>query len=119
MTMIEAALAALEKICPHVSFGDNADDPKPDSYIVLTVRDSGGQIYAGDRDEQGYLQLRAAWYARNAPQPRAKKIRCALRDAGFVITDTLYNYEQDTRYHAAYVEAETDDACDWNDESEE
>ena len=118
MTRIDAALAALDTVCASVSFAKNEDDPLPDSYVVLTVLDDAPEIYAGDRDEQQHLQVRAAWYTRELPQPCARKMRCALRDACFIIGSTEYGYDNETKHFVAYVEAETDDACDWN-ESEE
>ena len=45
-------------------------------------------------------------------------MRNALRKAGFIIGSTEYGYDNETKHHIAYVEAETDDGCDWN-ESEE
>lgn len=118
MTGIDAALAALEAVCSSVSFVKNEDDPLPDSYVVLSVLDDTPEIYAGDRDEQQHLKLRAAWYARELPQVRARCMRNALRKAGFIIGSTEYGYDNETKHHIAYVEAETDDGCDWN-ESEE
>ena len=41
-------------------------------------------------------------------------MRCALRNAGFIIGSTEYGYDNDTKHFIAYVEAETDDGCDWN-----
>ncbi|WP_370754563.1 hypothetical protein [Gemmiger formicilis] len=114
MTMIDAALAALETVCSNVSFVKNEDDPLPDSYVVLSVLDDTPEVYAGDLDEQQRLQVRAAWYTRDLPQPCARKMRCALRNAGFIIGSTEYGYDNDTRHFIAYVEAETDDGCDWN-----
>lgn len=114
MTMIDAALAALETVCGNVSFVKNEDDPLPDSYVVLSVLDDAPEVYAGDLDEQQRLQVRAAWYTRDLPQPCARKMRCALRDAGFIIGSTEYGYDNDTKHFIAYVEAETDDGCDWN-----
>lgn len=69
MTMIDAALAALETVCSNVSFVKNEDDPLPDSYVVLSVLDDTPEVYAGDLDEQQRLQVRAAWYTRDLPQP--------------------------------------------------
>lgn len=55
MTMIDAALAALETVCSNVSFVKNEEDPLPDSYVVLSVLDDAPEIYAGDLDEQQHL----------------------------------------------------------------
>ena len=71
MTMIDAALAALETVCSNVSFVKNEEDPLPDSYVVLSVLDDAPEIYAGDLDEQQHLQVRAAWYTRDLPQKNA------------------------------------------------
>lgn len=114
MTMIDAALAALETVCSNVSFVKNEEDPLPDSYVVLSVLDDAPEVYAGDLDEQQHLQVRAAWYTRDLPQPCARKMRCAFRDAGFIIDSTEYGYDNDTKHFVAYVEAEADDGCDWN-----
>ena len=46
MTMIDAALAALETVCSNVSFVKNEEDPLPDSYVVLSVLDDAPEIYA-------------------------------------------------------------------------
>ena len=118
MNGIDADLAALETVCSSVSLVKNEDDTLPDSYVVLSVLDDTPEIYAGDRDEQQHLKLRAAWYARELPQVRARCMRNALRKAGFIIGSTEYGYDNETKHHIAYVEAETDDDCDWN-ESEE
>ena len=114
MTMIDAALNALGTVCTSVSFVKNEEDPLPDNYIVLSVLDNTPDVYAGDQDEQQHLQVRAAWFTRDLPQPCARKMRCALRDAGFILGSTEYSYDNETKHFVAYVEAESDDACDWN-----
>lgn len=119
MTGIDTALTALETVCESVSFMKNEDDPLPNSYIVLSVRDNRPEIYAGDCDEQQALQVRAAWYTRQQPQTCARKMRCALRQAGFVVGATEYGYDNETKHHVAYVEAEADDSCDWNESEDE
>lgn len=101
MTGIDAALAALETVCSSVSFVKNEDDPLPDSYVVLSVLDDTPEIYAGDRDEQQHLKLRAAWYARELPQVRARCMRNALRKAGFIIGSTEYGYVHHLRRRRA------------------
>lgn len=118
MTGIDTAIEALENVCESVSFMKNEDDPLPDSYIVLSVRDDRPEVYAGDLDEQQGLQVRAAWYTKGRPQRCAREMRCALRDVGFVIGVTEYGYDNETKHHVAFVEAEIDDNCDWN-ESED
>lgn len=44
------------------------------------------------------------------------KIAAKILASGF--WTTLDGYDNETKHHIAYVEAETDDGCDWN-ESEE
>ena len=75
------------------------------------------QDHLEEMDRQG-LQVRAAWYTKDRPQRCAREMRCALRDVGFVIGVTEYGYDNETKHHVAFVEAEIDDNCDWN-ESED
>lgn len=112
MTAIDTAIAALEQVCKAVSFGANLDTPQPDSFIVLTVLLDDAEIYAGDTDALKTVRVRAAWYERTPPQPRARQMRKALREAGFVICDTTYAVEKETGFFAAYVTAQTDESCD-------
>lgn len=81
-------LAALSPLHPSVSKNLCREVPKPDSFIVFDVEVDDPLEYCGDRDEGYAFNRRVHYYLREwlDPKDMPKRIRQALRQAGFTVS---------------------------------
>lgn len=93
---IESALSdMIENIWPNHC----PDSNPPDEYLVYNSEYEAPGVYADDQDQDWIYYMQIHLYTRRNYIEKRKKIRQALRKAGFLVTEINSDYEKDSGYN--------------------
>lgn len=113
MTTMKEALEAFAGLAPGGVYPQVCTAAAlPNSYIVLTVVDDRPELYAGDTDEAGAWQLRAAWYDRAGTTGHKAALRAVGRALGGTVLDAQQGYDSATHHYIQYQEFYFDESED-------
>ena len=90
-------------IFPDVYVGD--DGSRPNEYITFTYDEDRPAFFADDDDVNYYAAVTVSWFCRTDQQTKKRKLRNALKAAGFRVTSTNELYENDTGFTHIAVSA--------------
>ena len=74
-------------------------------YIVFNDADNRATGFANDEDVQETAWVQVHYFTKTNPKVKAKQIRKALRNAGFIYLSKSESYEDDTGFYHTIIEA--------------
>lgn len=105
MSILGRFKTAMEAIGPPVyAFVAPFDGNFPHDYIVINIVQDRPELYAGDEDVAGEVQVRASWYSSRGNLGHSSQMRKAAKAAGFTVKGGFSSYDHSIKHCVQHEE---------------